>query len=370
VAPHLLVTNDFPPKVGGIQTYLWELWRRLPPGDVTVLTTPHPDAEAFDAAQPFRVVRTRESVLLPTPGLERRIRQVAREVGAELVVLDPALPVGLLGPRLGLPYALVLHGSELLGRLPGAGRLMGRVVAGAVHVVAAGNYPASEARRVAGDRTPPISVIPPGVDTDRFRPLDAAGRGAARDRFGLPRDVPLVVGVSRLVPRKGFDVLIDAAARLRSSHPDLVVAIGGGGRDHDRLQKRIDEQGAPVRLLGRIDDDDLPALYGAADVFAMCCRTRWAGLEPEGFGIVFLEAAACGVPQIAGDSGGAADAVADGETGIVVRRPREPDEVAAALRSLLDDDERRGEMGCRSRERAVAAFTYDHLATTLAGILS
>jgi phosphatidylinositol alpha-1,6-mannosyltransferase len=210
----------------------------------------------------------------------------------------------------------------------------------------------------------------PGVDTDRFRPLDAAGRGAARDRFGLPRDVPLVVGVSRLVPRKGFDVLIDAAARLRSSHPDLVVAIGGGGRDHDRLQKRIDEQGAPVRLLGRIDDDDLPALYGAGDVFAMCCRTRWAGLEPEGFGIVFLEAAACGVPQIAGDSGGAADAVADGETGIVVRRPREPDEVAAALRSLLDDDERRGAMGCRSRDRAVASFTYDHLATTLAGVLS
>jgi phosphatidyl-myo-inositol dimannoside synthase len=370
VPRHLLVTNDFPPKVGGIQTYLWELWRRLPrPEDVTVLTTPHPDAAAFDAAQPFRVVRTDERVLLPTPALRRRIDALAGEVGAELVVLDPALPVGLLGPHLSRPYAVVLHGSELLGRLPLAGAQMGRVVAGAVHVIAAGNYPASEARRVAGARTPPITVIPPGVDTDRFRPLDGAQRDAVRTRLGLPVDATLVVGVSRLVPRKGFDVLIAAAARLAPDHPDLLVAIGGGGRDHDRLQKRIDETGAPARLLGRVADADLPGLYAAGDVFAMCCRTRWAGLEPEGFGIVFLEAAACGVPQVAGDSGGAADAVVDGETGLVVTEPRDPDAVAAALRLLLADPERRRRMGAAGRRRAVAGFTYDHLAAQLASTL-
>jgi phosphatidylinositol alpha-1,6-mannosyltransferase len=367
VLRHLLVTNDFPPKVGGIQTYLWELWRRLPGAadDVTVLTTPHPDAAAFDAAQPFRIVRTKEQVLLPTPSLRHRIDALATEVGAELVVLDPALPVGMLGPSLHHPYAVVLHGSELAGRLPLGSRQMGRVVAGATRIVAAGNYPASEARRVAGDRTPPITVIAPGVDTARFRPLTDDERRAARERFGLPAGARLVVGVSRLVPRKGFDVLIAAAHELRSTHPDLLVAIGGGGRDHDRLQKRIDDTNAPARLLGRIADDDLPALYGAADVFAMCCRTRWAGLEPEGFGIVFLEAAACGVPQVAGDSGGAADAVVDGETGIVVRHPRDPHEVAAALRTLLDDDARRAQMGRTGHVRAVAEFTYDHLAARL-----
>ena len=372
---HLLVTNDFPPKVGGIQTYLWELWRRLATDHghrITVLTTPHPDAEAFDAASPFeRTIRTpkHEPVLLPTPQLKRRIEQAADEAGADLIVLDPALPVGLLGPHLDRPYVVVLHGSELLGRLPGAGQQMGRVVRHAAHVVAAGGYPAREARRVGGDRTPPVTIIPPGVDTDRFRPRTDGERAATRQRFGIAPGATLVVGLSRLVPRKGFDVLVEAAARLAPTHPDLVVAIGGGGRDHDRLQKRIDDTGAPARLLGRIADDDLPSLYGAADVFAMCCRTRWAGLEPEGFGIVFLEAAACAVPQIAGDSGGAADAVVDGETGLVVRRPRDPAAVAAALRAILDDPDRRRRMGERARERAVAELTYDHLAARLAQVL-
>jgi phosphatidylinositol alpha-1,6-mannosyltransferase len=371
VPPHLLVTNDFPPKVGGIQTYLWELWRRLPPGDVTVLTTAHPDAAEWDATQPYRIVRTKDRVLLPTPAVKRRIESLRREVGAGLVVLDPALPVGLVGPRLDAPYAVVLHGSELLGRIPvGGSQAMGEVVRRSVHVIAAGNYPASEARRVAGADTPPITVIPPGVDTDRFRPAaDDEERRATRRRFGLAEDGLLVVGLSRLVPRKGFDVLIEAAAALRPSHPDLVVAIGGGGRDHDRLQKRIDETGAPALLLGRVDDVDLPRLYAAADVFAMCCRTRWGGLEPEGFGIVFLEAAACGVPQIAGDSGGAADAVVDGTTGFVVREPRDPHAVAAALRRLLDDPSLRADLGRNSRDRAVAEYTYDHLATRLAAVL-
>jgi phosphatidylinositol alpha-1,6-mannosyltransferase len=373
VAPHLLVTNDFPPKVGGIQTYLWELWRRLPPDEVTVLTTPHADSAAFDAAQPFRIVRTEQRVLLPTPSLLRRIRALADEMHAPLIVLDPALPVGLLGSRLDRPYAVVVHGSELLGRLPAAGTAaMGEVVKRSVHVIAAGEYPASEARRVAGRGTPPITVLPPGVDTERFRPLRTDERIVARRRFGIDEDAELVVGVSRLVARKGFDVLIEAVARLHAARPALRLVIGGTGRDRDRLAKRIAESGSPAVLLGRIADDDLPGLYGCADVFAMCCHTRWAGLEPEGFGIVFLEAAACGVPQVAGDSGGAADAVVDGRTGTVVRRPRDPAEVATALAHLFDDPERRAAMGRAARERAVAEFTYDHLAdrlaTTLAGL--
>src|SRR5690606_7883746 len=180
----------------------------------------------------------------------------------------------------------------------------------------------------------PTVVVPPGVDTDRFVPLDDAARAEARASFGLPVDAPLVVGISRLVPRKGFDTLVRAAVRLRHSFPDLVVAIAGSGRDRGRLQRLARETGAPVRFLGRVPEERLPALYGCADVFAMLCRTRWAGLEQEGFGIVFVEAASAGVPQIAGASGGAAEAVVHGETGLVVDPPNAPAAVAAALATL------------------------------------
>lgn len=367
---HLLVTNDFPPKVGGIQSYLWELWRRLPPGDVTVLTTAHPHQEAFDADQDFRVVRAGRRVLLPVPAVRRQIDELAREVGAELIVLDPGLPVGHVGPRLCLPYVLVMHGSELAGRAPVGGSLLRRVVRGATHVIAAGAYPASEARRLGGARTPPVTVVEPGVDVDRFRPLDAGESAKARARYGLPVEGRVVAGLSRLVPRKGFDVLIRAAARLRTSHPDLVVALAGSGRDRDRLDRLIRRTGAPVRMLGRVPDDDLGEFYGCADVFAMLCRgNRWFGLEQEGFGIVFVEAAACGVPQLAGRSGGAADAVSHGETGLVVDDPTDDAATAAALASLLDDPAGRRRMADMSRRRAVAGFSYDVLSGRLQAAL-
>jgi phosphatidylinositol alpha-1,6-mannosyltransferase len=363
---HLLVTNDFPPKLGGIQSYLWELWRRLPPDRVTVLTTPYNGAAAWDAAQPYRIERTAEKVLFPTPRLRARIDKLAAEVGAGVVVLDPALPLGLLGRWLDRPYAVVLHGAEVTvpGRLPGSAQLLASVLRPAVHLIAAGGYPAAEARRTAGSRTPPVTVVPPGVDVERFHPLGADDIRAARQRLGLPVDARLVVSVSRLVPRKGMDVLIDAAARLGRRHPDLVVAIAGGGRDRARLERRAGRLGAPVRFLGRVPDEDLPDLYGCADLFAMLCRNRWAGLEQEGFGIVFLEAAACGVPSVAGRSGGAHEAVLDGQTGFVVD-PTDVDAVGSALGRLLDDDGARAAMGAAARQRAVAEFAYDYLAAQL-----
>ena len=366
---HLLVTNDFPPKVGGIQSYLWELWRRLDPASFTVLTTPYDGAAAFDAEQPFRVVRSREPVLLPHPLLGRRIDALAREVGADLVVLDPALPVGLLGPHLTTPYGVVLHGAEVTvpGRLPATNRLLRRVLRGAQVVVAAGRYPAAEGERAAG-RPLPVVHVPPGVDVTRFRPLDDDGRAAARRRLGLP-DGRLVVSVSRLVPRKGMDVLIQASARLQADRPDLTVAISGGGREEGRLRRLAGELSAPVHFCGRVPDEDLPDLYACGDVFAMLCRNRWRGLEQEGFGIVFLEAAAAGVPAVAGESGGAAEAVAAGETGLVVDPPTSVEATAAALADLLDDDERRRAMGEAARRRAEKEFAYDVLAARLAEAL-
>jgi phosphatidylinositol alpha-1,6-mannosyltransferase len=363
---HLLVTNDFPPKIGGIQSLLWEWWRRLPPESFAVLTSPHEGTAEFDAAQPYRIERTREPVLLPHPFMVRRIDAMAREVGADLVVLDPAVPLGLVGPSLALPYDVVLHGAEVTvpGRLPVTKQVLGHVLRNARHIVAAGGYPAAEAEHAAG-RSLPITVVPPGVDVDRFHPLSADERIAARRRFGVPDEAELIVGISRLVPRKGFDVAIRAVARMRASRPDLVLAISGGGRDDDRLRRLAADLDAPVLFLGRVPNDDLPALYGCADVYTMLCRNRWGGLEQEGFGIVFVEAAACGVPQVAGDSGGAAEAVADGQTGIVVRRPDDVDEVIAAFTTLLDDPPLRARMGAAGRARAVAEFSYDVLARRL-----
>ncbi|MCU4184089.1 glycosyltransferase family 4 protein [Acidiferrimicrobium sp. IK] len=364
---HLLVTNDFPPKIGGIQSYLWELWRRLPAEEVTVLTTPYRDADVFDRQQGFRVERTREPVLLPNPVLRRHIRRLAAEVGAEVVVLDPGLPLGAIGPGLGLPYAVVLHGAEVTvpGRLPASRQLLRRVVQGASLLIAAGGYPEAEARHVAGGSLPPVVQVPPGVDTERFVPLAAIDRVAARTRLGLPAGGPLVVSVSRLVPRKGVDTLIEAAARLAPEHPGLVVAVAGSGRDHGRLEQLVKKTGAPVRLLGRVPDVELPGLYACADVFALLCRSRWKGLEQEGFGIVFLEAAAAGVPSIAGRSGGAAEAVADGETGIVVEHPEDVGAVATAIGRMISDGSLASRWGQAARQRAEQDFDYDMLAARL-----
>ena len=365
---HLLVTNDFPPKIGGIQTLLWELWRRIDPSTFAVLTTPHDGAAAWDAEQPFRVERTTEPVLLPHPGLVRRIDLLAEESGADTVVLDPALPLGLLGPHLARPYDVLLHGAEVTvpGRLPGSRLALRRVLLGARRVVAFGGYPAAEAEHAAG-RSLPLTVVPCGIDSSRFRPLEPGERSEVRARHGL-HDGPLVLSLSRLVPRKGMDVLIDAAALLAPRIAGLQVAIAGSGRDRERLEKRVAATGAPVTFLGRVPEEDLALVHGAADVYAMLCRSRWGGLEQEGFGIVFLEAAAAGVPQVAGDSGGASEAVADGETGFVVE-PTDVGAVADALERLLSDPDLRDRMGAAGRTRAVEQFDYDRLAPRLAAAI-
>jgi phosphatidylinositol alpha-1,6-mannosyltransferase len=366
VRRHLLVTNDFPPKIGGIQSYLWELWRRLPADEVVVHTTPYRGSAEFDAEQAFEVIRSPEPALLPQPLLVRRVNRLVQEHEVDLVIIDPAVPAGLIGPHLDVPYGVVLHGAEVTipGRIPGTRQLLGRVLDGAVGVIAAGGYPAEEGERTVGHGLP-TTVVPPGVDTGRIRPLDAQEKTTARRQLGLPMDGPLVVSVSRLVPRKGMDTLIRAAARLKRRFPDITVAIAGRGRDRRRLERLVSELEAPVRLLGRISDRDLPSFHASGDVFAMICRTRWGGLEQEGFGIVFVEAAAAGVPQVAGRSGGAHEAVAHGETGLIVDSPESVDEATDSIARILADDDLRKKMGEAARRRAEEEFSYDVLAARL-----
>jgi phosphatidylinositol alpha-1,6-mannosyltransferase len=369
--PSLLVTNDFPPKIGGIQSYLYELWRRLPPAETTVFTTPYDGASEWDARQAFRVVRADEKLLLPTPALTRRVAALAREVGAQVIFLDPMLPLGEIELQLRkldqpvAPRVVIGHGAEvsLWGRVPPTSLVARRVLRSVAGVVAAGNYPATEMARVAG-RLLPTLVVPPGVDTERFRPATDDERRATRERFGLDPSKLLVLGLSRLVPRKGFDVLIDALAR---TDLDVQLAIGGGGRDRARLERHAWHAGMQrrVRFLGRVPDDDLAPLYAASDVFAMLCRAdRWGGLEAEGFGVVFLEAAGCGVPSIAGRGGGSHEAVADGETGFVVP-PRDVQAVRNALVQLLVDTDLRARMGAAARQRALDHFRYDDIVARL-----
>ena len=183
---HLLVTNDFPPKIGGIQNYLWELWRRLPADEAAVLTTAYPGADGFDAAAPISIERIDATAMVPTGSLVRQIDEAAERHGADLVLLDPAVPLGHLGPRLSRPYGVILHGAEVTipGRVPGARHLLARVLRGAEVVIAAGGYPAAEGERAAG-RSLPVTVVPPGVDVDRFVPLDDDQRTKVRADFGI-----------------------------------------------------------------------------------------------------------------------------------------------------------------------------------------
>ena len=366
---HLLVTNDFPPKTGGIQNFLWELWSRLPPDEVVVYTTPHENAAAFDAAAPMRVIRSREPWFLPLPRLVKQVDSLAARYDVDLVVIDPALPAGLIGPRLTSAYAIIAHGAEavLPSRIPGTSGLLRRVLLGATGVIANSGYTAAECERTAGVSLP-IHLIPPGVDIDRLTPPDSAARSAARKRLGLAENAPVVASVSRLVPRKGMSTLIAASTILASEHDGLQVVIAGDGREKQRLSRLINRLNAPVLMLSDLPDSGIADVYNCADVFAMLCRSRWMGLEQEGFGIVFLEAAAAGVPQVAGDSGGVRDAVAHGETGIVLEEPT-AEAAAEAISVLLRDDDRRLAMGAEARRRVVADFSCDVLAARLRAAL-
>ena len=369
MARHLLVTNDFPPKTGGIQVYLHELWRRLDAGRASVLTaSSHEDAATFDRDAELVVERVdAKTIFLPTPRALRAIEAAIDRHQPDLVLLDPAWPLGLRGPRRSRPYGVVLHGAEVTipGRLPLLASSLRYVLRRASVAVCAGTYPEDEARRVAAEYMPPVVQVPPGVDTARFRPLDPSRRAEVRASLGLPEGGLLVSSYSRLVPRKGMDTLLRASARLKDEFPSLHVAIGGAGRDRARLEKLAHKTGAPVTFLGRVPDGMLSEWLGASDLMVMDCRSRWLGLEQEGFGIVFVEAAASGVAQVAGRSGGSHEAVLDGVTGTVLEHSRNVAELSEAVRRFLIDDELRRNYAENSRELALSRFDWDTLARRL-----
>ena len=369
VTRHLLITNDYLPKTGGIQVYLHELWRRLDSGEAAILTaSSDAGAPEFDAHTEVVIERIPQSTLfLPTRKVRKYIEVAIAKHNPDLVLLDPAWPLGLVGPRLSRPYGVILHGAEVTipGRLPILASSLRHVLRNAEVAICAGSYPEAEARRNAGEFTPAVLQVPPGVDIERFVPLSRIERQKVREEMGIAQDALIVASYSRLVPRKGMDVLIKASAQLRPEYPNLRVMIGGKGRDSDRLRKLAEKLDAPVSFLGRVDDERLPGWLGASDLFVMDCRSRWFGLEQEGFGMVFGEAGAAGIPQVAGRSGGSHEVVRHGETGLVVDRPKSVKELVSAMAELLSDFKTRESMARESRRVAEEVYSWDHLAQLL-----
>ncbi|MFD7991011.1 glycosyltransferase family 4 protein [Streptomyces mexicanus] len=376
----LIVTNDFPPRPGGIQAFLHNMALRLDPERLVVYASTwkrgRQGAEAtaaFDAEQPFTVVRDRTTMLLPTPDATRRATALLREHGCTSVWFGAAAPLGLMAPALRRAGAERLvattHGHEAgWAQLPAARQLLRRIGESTDTLTYLGEYTRS---RIAGALTPRAAArmvqLPPGVDEKTFHP--GSGGDEVRARLGLT-DRPVVVCVSRLVKRKGQDTLIRALPRILAAEPDTVLLIVGGGPYEKDLRRLAHETGvaASVRFTGAVPWAELPAHYGAGDVFAMPCRTRRGGLDVEGLGIVYLEASATGLPVVAGDSGGAPDAVLDGETGWVVRGTS-PEQAADRIVTLLQDAALRRRMGERGRRWVEEKWRWDLLAERLKDLL-
>src|SRR5918999_819791 len=310
----LIVTNDFPPRPGGIQSFVHNLAIRRPAGSVVVYAPAWKRAAEFDAAQPFPVVRHPTSLMLPEPRVLRRA-----------------------------------HGVEAgWAQLPMAARLLRRIGEGVDVMTYLGEYTRARMARALSDAAVArMARLAPGVDATVFRP--GAGGAEVRARLGLAGR-PVVVCVSRLVPRKGQDTLIRGWPRVLRAVPGAALLLVGGGPYRRTLERLAAETGVAetVRFTGSVPWERLPAHYAAGDVFAMPCRTRRRGLDVEGLGIVYLEASSAGLPVIAGDSGGAPDAVLAGETGLVVDG-RSVAVVADAVISLLGDSQRAAAVGEKGR---------------------
>ncbi|MEX1178856.1 MAG: glycosyltransferase family 4 protein [Nitriliruptor sp.] len=368
----LWVTNDLPPRAGGIEQFIGNLLDRVHPGS-TVVVGPAGSGDAeqrtHDREQRYRTVRAPGAVL-PTRATRRLVVEVAREHRPDVVVLGASWPLGELAPhlerQLGVPVVALSHGLEAGMAGAGLGHLVRRATRGVAALTTISDW--AEDRLVPYVRAPRIERIQPGVDVDRFHP-GVDGRPLRR-AWGVPVEAPVVVCVSRLVPRKGQDRLLAVWPEVRRRHPDAHLALVGEGPLGDDLARQAVALGpdAGVVLPGRVAWDDLPAAHAAADVFAMPCRTRLLGTDVEGLGIVYLEAQAVGRPAVAGRSGGAPEAVQDGVTGSVVDG-RDDRGLVAALDRWLSDPAARSVAGAAGRRWVERAWTWQVIADRFAGLL-
>lgn len=339
----LLITNDYPPKPGGIQQYLGNL--------VGALSAEVRVAAPADEGDDPRVVRHERSFLWPTREIRAWLETRIAEFHPDVLLFGAPHPLALLGPALreetGVPYAVICHGAEVTipAAIPLARQVLRRPLRRADVVFGVSRFTCGRVERLARR---PVRYLGAGVE-EAFSP-------------GEPPSSPVIGCVSRFVPRKGQRRVLEAAARLRAAGRDVSVLLVGKGRDENDLRELAARLGVPMRMEVAVPWARLPGLYREMTLFAMPCRSRWFGLEVEGLGLVFLEAAAAGLPVLAGDSGGSPETVLPGVTGYITADDEALDE---GLRMLLDDPARAREMGRAGRERVREEYTWPAVAGRL-----
>jgi phosphatidylinositol alpha-1,6-mannosyltransferase len=364
-----VVTNDFPPRIGGINDYVAQLVRRLPPGSATVFASTYPGAADFDRTFPQPVIRLATEMMLPTPGVRRQLHDQLRGDRPDVVLFGALWPLGHMGPavsrKLSIPYGGFSHGLELTGALvPGVLRHIGSRAS----MLTAVSEWARRKLEPAFGWNGRMQLLPSGIETAAFHPL--VSDMGVRERYGVG-DAPLVCCVSRLVARKGQDMLIRALPRLALAVRDVRLMIVGSGPYEATLRALARSTGVEDRVIfaGAVPYAELPAHFRAGDVFAMPCRSRLGGLDIEALGAVFLQGAAVGRPVVAGRSGGAPEAVREGVTGLVVD-PESPAAIADTLSALLSDRARAQRMGEAGAEWVHREWSWDAMTARLQALLA
>jgi phosphatidylinositol alpha-1,6-mannosyltransferase len=364
--PVLFVTNDFGPRAGGIETFIIGLIQRRPFGQTIVYTSWQANAEKYDAEwlskYGVEVIRDRSKILLPTPRVALALKKIVRTRGIATAAFGAAAPLGLLSAsikRAGVTRTVALtHGHEVWWAKLFPFNLLLRRIGSTVDVLTyLGEFTQTAISKALTNNARGAMVkIAPGIDTDHFAPTDAL---VLRRSLGL-EDKKVIVSVGRLVHRKGQDYLIEAMPLILNKVPQAHLLLVGQGPYRDHLEKLVERHGLrnSVTFIGRIDYKELPMYLCVGDVFAMPSRSRLMGLEVEGLGIVYLEASACGLPVLAGNSGGAPDAVVQDETGLVVSGTDEQ-QIASAAIDLLSNPDLAQKMGMAGRQWIVDNWRWE-----------
>lgn len=367
-AKTLCITNDFGPRAGGIETFVIGLIERMPRNSVIVYTSAQGDSSEYDRAwlenYGVEVIRDKSKILLPTPRVGKAVTRLLKERGTDQVFFGAAAPLALLSHRLrraGATRIVALtHGHEVWwAKLWPFTWAMRRIGSGVDVLTYLGSFTQQAVSRSLNSKAKAaMTRIAPGIDTNHFAPV--------ADSHLLKRELELedkrvIVSVGRLVHRKGQDTLVEALPAIVERHPDAHLLFVGVGPHLEYIHKRAIQLNvlSHISFVGRVHYSELPRFISVGEIFAMPSRSRLAGLEVEGLGIVYLEASACGLPVVGGISGGAPDALLEGETGFAVDGLK-PREVAEKIIYLLDNPEIASAMGARGRQWIIDEWEWRH----------